>query len=69
MAESKLEKVKKVLNDSAEIRAWVRSEYGLTAENFDDKSVSNYEEEGLGPVADTIIEDGMEAGLLSSGEE
>ena len=67
---TKLDLVKKVWAASAEIRDWYATqvEQPTTIDDFTTSNVRAYGLDGMGEIADQIIESGIEAGILTQEE-
>ena len=63
----KLEAVQKVLRFSNAIKEWCENDQGVYFNDFDEQNVQDYNG-GYGDLADEIIENGIEAGLLEEDE-
>jgi hypothetical protein len=59
----KLEAVQKVLRFSNAIKEWCENDQGIYFNDFDEQNVQDYNG-GYGDLADEIIENGIEEGLL-----
>ncbi|PIQ95349.1 MAG: hypothetical protein COV67_15490 [Nitrospinae bacterium CG11_big_fil_rev_8_21_14_0_20_56_8] len=59
----KLEAVQRVFRFSKAIREWCEMEHSLSFSDFDEVNVDDYEE-GYGPIADEIIQRGVDANIL-----
>ncbi len=59
----KLEAVQKILRFSNVIRAWCENDQGIYFDDFDEQNVQDYNE-GYGDLADEIIENGIEEGII-----
>ena len=64
----KLEAVQKVLRFSTTIREWCEQEMNVYFDDFDSENVKSYDEGGYGDLADDIIEQGEEKGLIEEDE-
>ncbi len=62
----KLELVQRVLRFSTRIREWCEKKHSIFFDDFDNENVNDYEENGLGPLADAIIEEGLEESIIDN---
>ncbi len=68
MSTKKLAAVRKILNTDAGMAAWYADQHEVHACDFTVQNVREYGLDGLGEIADQIIADGEDAGILTPDE-
>lgn len=64
----KLDTVLKVLRDSQTIAEWYREQFDLSAAAFTPDNVKAHGMGGLGDIADQILNEGLDEGVISQAE-
>ena len=64
----KLEAVQRVLRFSGSIRNWCEKNKKIFFDDFDSENIMNYNETGLGELADLIVDKGIEEGFLEASD-
>lgn len=68
MSTKKLAAVQKVLRNDAGMASWYADEHEVNQDSFTVQNVREYGLDGMGTLADQIIADGEDVGILTPGE-
>lgn len=62
----KITLIELALMRSETLREWYRENHGVTSDTFTPFNVSDYTSDGMGDIADAIILDGIEYGVITT---